>query len=232
MGRVGSVSKKSVSFTKKKKKHGNRCRFIVRSAFVSDRRRTRFLRAPRTRLGRWIRVRHPERWVRTFGRRDQEHPVLGDVGVLEVVDGAGVAVAHQRRVGGGLHGHRATRAGGVRVQDQKKTTGVPSRSGSERLAKEAGRAPARGRVRFIAGRVSPERTSCERASRDARARVTQSDLSCLAFSPPSSITSQGHSPADRRRRSRRGRVKRMSNRSFFQNAPRVRSDAYRVPTYD
>jgi len=29
MGRVGSVSKKSVSFTKKKK-HGNRCRFIVR----------------------------------------------------------------------------------------------------------------------------------------------------------------------------------------------------------
>ena len=53
------------------------------------------------------------------------------------------------------------------MQDQKKTTGVPSRSGSERLAKEAGRAPARGRVRFIAGRVSPERTSCERASRDA-----------------------------------------------------------------
>ena len=146
-------------------------------------------------------ARQTERWVRTFGRRDQEHPVLGDVGVLEVVDGAGVAVAHQRRVGGGLHGHRATGAGGVRVQDQKKTTGVPSRSGSERLAKEAGRAPARGRVRFIAGRVRPERTSCERASRDARARVTQSDLVSRFF--PALITSQRGTPADRRVRSRR-----------------------------
>ena len=155
-------------------------------------------------------TRHPERWVRTFGRRDQEHPVLGDVGVLEVVDGAGVAVAHQRRVGGGLHGHRATRAGGVRVQDQKKTTGEPSRSGSERLAKEAGRAPARGRVRFIAGRVSPERTSCERASRDARARVTQFDLASRFF--PALINHVRGTPADRRRRSRRGRVSRTRER--------------------
>jgi hypothetical protein len=81
-----------------------------------------------------------------------------------VVDGAGVAVAHQRRVGGGLHGHRATGAGGVRVQDQKKTTGVPSRSGSERVARtRAWRL--RAGVSAVAGRVNPERTSYERASR-------------------------------------------------------------------
>ena len=42
---------------------------------------------------------------------------------------------------------RTPGAGGVRAQDQKKTTGVPSRSGSERLAKEASRTPARGRER-------------------------------------------------------------------------------------
>ena len=53
---------------------------------------------------------------------------------------------------------------GVRVQDQKKTTGVPSRSGSERLARtRAWRL--RAGVSAIAGRVNPERTSYERASR-------------------------------------------------------------------
>ena len=39
------------------------------------------------------------------GRRDQEHPVLGHVGVLQVVDGARVPVAHQGRRGEAPHRH-------------------------------------------------------------------------------------------------------------------------------
>jgi hypothetical protein len=65
-----------------------------------------------------------------------------------VVDGAGVAVAHQRRVGGGLHGHRATgavRCAGARSEENHwgaLTIGIG------KVGKDASLAPARGRERY------------------------------------------------------------------------------------
>ena len=110
-----------------------------------------------------------------------EEPVLGDVGVLEVVDGAGVEV----HTSGALAGARCIAHKAPEVCGCKISSLWGALRGIGKVGEGGGPGACARACALYRGRVSPERTSSLRASRDARA-LGDPAIWCLAFPPPSS----------------------------------------------